>query len=56
MDFFDFKNYQPFLKYHARKVKFRRFTCIEIGKERFAVKYCYHFFSFRMFLKQKIYH
>ena len=24
--FFDFKNYQTFLKYHARKVKFRRFT------------------------------
>ena len=29
--YFDFKNYQPFSKYHARKVKFRRFTCIKIG-------------------------
>ena len=42
--FFDFKNYQRFSKYHARKVKFRRFTCNKIGNERFAAKNCGYFF------------
>ena len=42
--FFDFKNYQPFLQYHTRKVKFRRFTCIQIGNERFAAKNCDNYF------------
>ena len=51
--FFDFKNYQPVLKYHARKVKFRRFACTKIGNERFAAKNCDYFFIFRMFSKQK---
>ena len=41
---FDFKNYQPFSKYHARKVKFRRFTFIKKGNERFAAKNCSYFF------------
>ena len=41
--FFDFKNYQPFSKYHARKVKFRRFTCIKIGNEHLAAKNCGYF-------------
>ena len=40
---FDFRNYQPFSKYHARKVKFLRFTCIKIGNERFAAKNCDYF-------------
>ena len=43
--FFDFKNYQPFLKYQSRKVKFRRFTSIEIGNERFAAENCVYFFN-----------
>ena len=51
----DFKNYQPFSQYHARKVKFRRFTCNKIGNEGFAAKNCDKIFSFRMFLEQKIY-
>ena len=41
--FLDFKNYQPFLKYHARKVKFRRFTCLKTGNERFAAENCDYF-------------
>ena len=41
--FLDLKNYQPFLKYHARKVNFRRFTCIKIGNERFAAENCDYF-------------
>ena len=41
--FLDFKNYQLFSKYHTRKVKFRRFTCIKIGNERFAAKNCDYF-------------
>ena len=55
MDIFRFQNYQLFSKYHARKVKFRRFTCIKIEKERFAAKNvdCSHL---ECFLKQKIYH
>ena len=38
--FFDFRNYQLFSKNHARKVKFRQFTCSRIGNERFAEKKC----------------
>ena len=48
--FLDFKNYQPFSKYHTRKVKFRRFTCIRIGNERFAAKTAI-IFSFGIFWK-----
>ena len=44
----DFKNNYPFSKNRARKVKFRRFTCIKIGNERFAVKKGEIVFSFRM--------
>ena len=42
--FFDLKNYQPFSQFYTRKVKFRRFTCIKIGNERFAAKNCDNFF------------
>ena len=46
--YFDFKNNQPFLKNSARKVKFRQFTWIKVGNERFAVKkMCDYFFIFR---------
>ena len=41
--FFDFKIYQLFLKYHARKVSFRGFTCIKIGDERFVAENCDYF-------------
>ena len=36
--YFDFKNNQLILKNQAQNVKFCRFTCIQIGNERFAVK------------------
>ena len=52
--FFDFKNYQPFLKYHARKVKIRRFTCIKIGNERFAAENCDYFFILNVFETKNI--
>ena len=42
--FLDLKYYRPFLEYHSRKVKFRRFTCIKIGNERFKAKNCDYFF------------
>ena len=51
--YFDFKNNQPFLKNQARKVKVRRFTCIKIGNERFAVKKSVVIFSIKKFLKLK---
>ena len=47
--FFDFKNYQPFSKHHARKVKFRRFACIKIRNERFAAKKLQLFFHLESF-------
>ena len=48
--YFDFKNNQPFSKNQARKVNFRRFTCIKkIGNERFAVKKCDYFFIWNVF-------
>ena len=45
----DFKNYQPFSKYHARKVKFRPLTCIKIGNERFTANNCDYFFYLQHF-------
>ena len=47
--FFDFKNYQPFSKYHARKVKFRQFACIKKGNEHFASKKKRLFFHLECF-------
>ena len=49
-----FENFQPFLKYHARKIKFRRFTCIKIGNERFAPENCDYFSIYNVFETKNI--
>ena len=47
--FFELKNYQPFSKYHVRKLKFHRFPCIKIGNGRFAAKKLRLFFHLECF-------
>ena len=42
------------MKYHARKVKFRRFTCIKIGNERFTAENCDYFSIWSVFETKNI--